>query len=1367
MKFKLVLAVVFLLVFAIIILEAQQIQAFYQQVGELEDYSFIQCNTIYQDSRGFLWIGTNQGLDCWDGSRMHSYPFTPFDSLGQPSRAIIYITEDNRNNLWMIGDNLIKYNLELEEFTSIPLYYEEQELFLNHIKCDPDGKLWLGSSQGMFWYYPDQDSLIKISLVDPNGVEITKYPPGIAWKYLEWDREGFLWMIDYQLGLFLYDGINNKFRQQSIDFPDFLEGEIHFTDLKIDSTGSFWILGNRGELTKFDPNSRTFQWVELFRHDHLSPTVRGGLTVDLEGQIWFGIDRGLMHYDPFTKILTAMDPEGVPPMVMDLITDTHGNVIIATLEGVKMLDKQASKIFTLSFNDYILEKGINWITGVVRDDQTFWIGTYNRGLIRYNAKTNVSKLYHADGKPGSLDFEMIDNVLKDQNGRIWIISLHGHVQRYDPAAGSFVTFMIHPNRVITQDKDGAFWILEPDHLLHFDPVTLDSVSYHFEEPLPLTDLRSLLDWVAFTRDDDGIFWFGQQDGGLYRINPESRTWNHYSYDPENLDGLPDNSIRDIFCDSQGRIWLSSGPGLSRIIKNPVNETEITFENSYITDLNLGKTIIITEDRDGNIWVGAFNGVNVIRPDGTIEFFSSANGLPKNPFMINQNSCDPETGEMYLGSVDLAILAPDFLKTSTYIPAVYMTDFSLAGQRVIPGEDSQLKKSMLFTERIDLDHDQNFFRLEFACLNFAHPERNQYKYFLKGIDQDTIHSGNTSYAEYTDLAPGNYTFWVTGSNDSGIWNPEGQSLEIIIHPPWYGSKAAISVYFISMLLLVLGYVRFRTEKLLKEKIMLETQVNERTAEIREKNEKIVEMERLKTRFFTDVSHEIRTPLSLISGPLEVLLKQEYPNPNTESRLSMIKRNTQRVLQLVNQLLDVSRLDSGQMKLVLENTDVMSQIEVLAYEYQSLAEKNHICYILDIQESGNKVWNDRDKIDKVLTNLLSNSFKFTPEFGTITCRVKIQLDSNDPETQMLRIIVADTGQGIPQGEQERIFDRFYRAAGGSNNHAGGTGIGLSLTREMVKLLHGDIRVKSLVGKGTVFMVTLPLGLKHLKKDEYLQKKEEKLAPQINNLQSDARGAIPNVEVATHAITILIVEDNYEVRSFIKENLQPNNKVLEAEDGLKGLALATTAIPDIIISDIMMPGLDGIKLCAKLKNDERTSHIPLIMLTARATTHDKIEGLECGADDYIFKPFSMEEIETRIRNLLEQRERLRKKYSSYIGLDWSEITVKTPDELFLRKVTGTIAKHLQEFTFDVSSLQEHMSMSESTLYKKLKALTGESPSRLIRIMRLKRAATMIEKNEKTITNILMSVGFSSPSYFSRCFKAYFRQTPKAYQKSFHKTA
>jgi signal transduction histidine kinase/DNA-binding response OmpR family regulator len=955
-------------------------------------------------------------------------------------------------------------------------------------------------------------------------------------------------------------------------------------------------------------------------------------------------------------------------------------------------------------------------------------------------------------------------ILKDAEGGIWIMQAGGYLCKYDPQQDHFVDPQRTPSDFILKQENGLFCLLGEDHLLRFDPISLDTIRIAFEKPLPVMNgLRSLLDLGSFIMDKKGNYWFGQQDGGLYCLDPKSGKWMHYNYDPDNPDGLPDVHVMNLYCDSRGTIWVSTFSGLSRIVPDSTSDNGFSFDNSYVTEKHLGRTIRVIEDLHGNIYAGSFSGLHIFKADGTYEFYTRHNGLPENAdIRIWALEVDSQSGEIYFGSEDLLILPHDFLYPAKTVPEIILTDMYIGGKRVPPGKDMPLKKSIFFVDRLDLKHKQNFLQFEFSALSSSHYKTNRYRYILEGIDMDTIEAGTKNFAEYTDLSPGKYRFWVTGASHNGPWNPEGRSIDILIQPPWYGSSTAKSGYLIGLLLLVLGFVRIRTTKLRKEKLLLAAQVEKRTAELRQKNEKIVEMERLKTRFFTDVSHEIRTPLSLISGPLDVLLKQEYGNQNTHKHLGVIKRNSQRLVHLINQLLDISRMDSGQMKLILEETDIMHHLKVLANEYQSLAERNHICFITDIQQSIGKVWNDGDKIEKALTNLLSNAFKFTPEFGTITFRAKILYESGKQEIPFLRIIVADTGIGIHEEEKEKVFDRFYRSEGQEHNNSSGTGIGLSLTREMVRLLKGDIRVKSLVGKGTVFITTLPLGFHHLAENEYILKKEEASGGRTDISIPERKELHTRRTYKRADISVLVVEDNEEVRSFIKEVLEPEYLILEAGDGLQGYELAVSNLPDLIISDIMMPGMDGNVLCEKLKNDERTCHIPIIMLTARATTHDKIEGLECGADDYIFKPFRMEEVRARIINLLEQRERLRSKYSEYIGIDWSNMTVSTLDEQFLKKITETVTENLHDFSFNVGVLQDRMAMSESTLYKKLKALTGDSPSQLIRIMRLKYAASLLQKNDLSITEILMSAGFSNPSYFSRCFRAYFGMTPKAYQKS-----
>jgi DNA-binding response OmpR family regulator len=503
-------------------------------------------------------------------------------------------------------------------------------------------------------------------------------------------------------------------------------------------------------------------------------------------------------------------------------------------------------------------------------------------------------------------------------------------------------------------------------------------------------------------------------------------------------------------------------------------------------------------------------------------------------------------------------------------------------------------------------------------------------------------------------------------------------------------------------------------------------------------------------------------------VERLLQDGEVDETREGWLNTIKRNSQRLLQLVNQLLDIARLDAGHLKLVLEYGDILKPLRILVNGYQSLAETNYLRLVLDIPDEELIHWFDRDKIEKIVANLLSNALKYTPVHGIVTCRIRII--SGIPFTTKnpaIRILVADNGHGIPENEKMKIFDRYYRTKSARQAESGGTGVGLAVTRELVELLHGDLVLKSREEKGSVFIATIPLGKDHLIQDEFIIREEKETGVE-KVLSSEEVSEIRSDEYpVANDLMILVIDDNEEVRSFIIDSLKSDYKILQATDGFLGWETATSDLPDLIITDIMMPGMDGFELCKKLKHDERTSHIPVIMLTARAMSSDRLEGLETGADDYIIKPFSMEELSVRIRNLLEQREKLKEKYSNLIKLNLGALTVTTLDDQFLKKVTTLISKNLHDFRFDVSTMQEKMNMSSSNLYRKIKALTGESPVQLLRNMRLNLAAELIQKNNHNITEVMLQVGFSNLSYFSRSFKSLYGVTPKVFQRSHSRKA
>ena len=764
---------------------------------------------------------------------------------------------------------------------------------------------------------------------------------------------------------------------------------------------------------------------------------------------------------------------------------------------------------------------------------------------------------------------------------------------------------------------------------------------------------------------------------------------------------------------------------------------------------------------GDIWIATHHAINKLKLTDAYGKEFVRHAWKGNTAYSEHFSIDPETGGLFIGeSGKMISFRPLTVPLNAFAPPAIFLDFRHEPESGLPRTNN----------RLILSHWRSDLKFKFAILEFDHPDvlhytsnEYQFRYFMKGLDSDTAISGMDMTAGYSNMKPGRYRFWVVHSNPDGSWIPDAIEMKIFMRTPWYRSAIAFGAYVLFLALFLWAYIRFRTRRLRKEKIVLEREVARQTRVLKEKNEQVMEMERLRTRFFTDVSHEIRTPLSLIAAPVDQLARQDYTDPRIQYWLSLIKRNSQRLFGLVNQLLDISRLDAGHMKMVLEHSDVIRHVRMVVTEFQSLADSKGIRYVIDVPEHELVVHYDRDKVEKVISNLLSNAFRFTPPSGIVTCRVKVISGSDEAESPRLRIIVADTGPGVPAMERERIFERFFRGKVEQKEATGGTGIGLALTRELVQIMHGSVLLKSLEGKGSVFIVTFLLGKEHLEEGEYIVKDSESsssvpLHPDPE-LESGGQFGVLNSDRTTR---ILLVEDNGELRAFMKESLASEYLVLEAGDGQQGLQRVLSDLPDLVISDVMMPGMDGMELCKRLKQDELTCHIPVILLTAKSTSQDRMDGFRQGADDYISKPFRNDELRVRIRNLLEQRERLKRKYSGMVGMDWDEITVSTLDEKFLKKVIGLISDHLLDPGFNVGRLQEEISISREHLYRKLMAIIGESPSSLIRKLRLKTAASLLLEGKNNITEIALHVGFSNPSHFARSFKQEFGVSPNSYRKA-----
>ncbi|MFC2112585.1 response regulator [Bacteroidota bacterium] len=586
---------------------------------------------------------------------------------------------------------------------------------------------------------------------------------------------------------------------------------------------------------------------------------------------------------------------------------------------------------------------------------------------------------------------------------------------------------------------------------------------------------------------------------------------------------------------------------------------------------------------------------------------------------------------------------------------------------------------------------------------------------------------------------------------------------------YKTKTELTSFKLFTLILASLRAYHSVMELEKLRLGLEERVKERTAELEQKNLQIMELDQMKTRFFSNVSHEFRTPLTLIISPLEDILSKE--NMSEKNRLTMerMHRNAFRLLGLINQLLDLSKLDAGSMKLEMIDSDINRTLRILTSSFQPLADRKKISYDLKLPSGEFRTMFDPDKLEKIVTNLLSNAFKYTPEEGFINCFIKISKRGKNKDKDFLNIVIEDSGPGIPAELIDKIFDRFYQLEGTWQKSSGGTGIGLSLTRELVGHQHGQIRVESVEGEGSTFTILLPLGADHLSKDEYVMADPDEQGESFMSTRLIASEATEIVKPEDYLAEdnygkhrIVIVEDDPDVRAHLVEHLNEQFFIEQAADGKAGADLVTESIPDLVISDLMMPKMDGVEMCKKLKMDERTSHIPVLMLTAKATVESRIEGLETGADAYMTKPFNLKELIAQVKTLIEQRKKLREQFTMETDVGLSDIAVTSVDEKFLKKAIKIIEDNFGDCEFDVTALTEEMGMSRMQLFRKIKALTDQTPSEFIRTIRLKRAAQLIKKKFGNVAEITYEVGFNNLSYFAKCFKELYGVSPSDYAKS-----
>ena len=1299
-------------------------------------------NSVIQDKTGFLWFGTWGGIEKYDGYNFTAYKQEPDNPNSINNQFVNTIYEDKEGNIWIGTRRGIE---KFDKTTGVFKHYKpnspnketEWNNDVSSICEDKFGMLWIGTSDGLYNFDKKSEKFICIRNNDKNPESIGSNNIN---SILE-DKAGELW-FGTGTGLDKLDRMTGKFIHFWYDPNNKSEGSNYWVNTIFeDKSGILW-LGTREDLVAFDKKTGTFTPYIKENGNSIS-----SICEDESGNIWAGSWLyGLYSLDMRTKkiIHYLHDDNDSHTLSNNTVTSVYcersGTVWIATRgSGVNKINRTKQP-----FKKYLFDGVYNIVKG---NNDMLWIGT-SKGWNKFNPKTEQIMPY---------SFGKDYLVSEEESGDLWIGKVSGGIYKRD-VNGRITNYYDSSGREL--DKNVNCLCKTPDGNIWIGTVGGGVYKIDPNRKLITKILQAVNSIFDFCLDSSGLLWIGTMEGGLICYDPAKNVVvKNYMYDPGNPESIKCNVVFNILEDKTGPLYFGTNNGLGIY-----NRSTKKF-NFFDERIGLPHNVVwwILNDDLGNYWLSTRKGISKFSKD-TKQFqnYDVSYGLPENGFYLN-GALKTQNGEMYFGSTGAVIrFHPDSIKNNPFIPPIVITAIR------------KFDEPVSFRKEINLTYKENFLSFEFIALSYVSPERNQYAHKMEGIDKDWVYSGTRRFASYPNMEPGEYIFRVKGSNNDGVWNEEGTSISIIISPPFWKTWWAYLTYA-GIFILALYWIR-RYEM---NRISYKNQVKVDKAVLIEKEE----TEKIKSRFFANISHEFRTPLTLILGPAEKIISNTSDDIIKDANI--IKRNSRRLLQLINQLLDLSKLESGKLKLEASKGNIVSFVKGAALSFESLAESKDITLKLLPEKDFIELYFDREKMMKILTNLLSNAFKFTPEEGMVSVSITeshaefISASSTKQEIPkqvrddnikgFVEIKIKDTGIGIPREELPKLFDRFYQVDSSFTKEHEGTGIGLALTKELVELHHGIIKVDSKIvnpengGTGfTEFIVELPLGRSHLKDEDILKSETKSDISEILIDEEkyfepkDVQEELAGVLTANKNI-ILVVEDNYDMREYIKVSLSGSYVVEEAVNGEQGVRKAEKIIPDLIISDMMMPKMDGNELTRILKNNEKTSHIPIILLTARSGQENKIEGLETGADDYLTKPFDLKELQTRIDNLIKIRRKLQEKYQRLDYVFKSDGKKGTSlDEQFIIKVMEVIDKHISEEDFSIEEFGSEVGMSRAQFHRKFKAITGKPASMFLRSVRLARAKKMIKEQSGNISEIAYSVGFSSPSYFSKCFRDEFGFPP-----------
>ena len=1370
MSISLKIIVVSLIIYSLSLAQKKDIH--FEHLTVEEGLSYNTVLSIYQDSRGFLWIGTYNGLDRYDGYKFIHYRNSEEDSTSISDSKIRALCEDNDGNIWVgtWSGGINKFLRDEEKFKryrhnpDVPNSLSSDGIL--SICKDKSGNLWIGTEGGGLDYFDiKQESFYHYinNPDDPNSLGINS----VSMVYL--DKGGTLW-CGGKGGLYKF--IKEEKRFISINSTDDNQQGIcgkNVTTMMEDHLENYWIGTADGGLNKYNPSTNTSL---CYLYDPSNPNSLSDIGVqsileDSDGLFWLGnFNSGLILFDPQKGVFTNYrkeynDPGSLSDDGIYTIYEDKSHIIwIATWSGgINKYDKNKERFITYYHNpNNINSLSSNNVYGIYKDKSgILWVGTDGGGLNGIDEATHIFTHYrHNPENKSSISSDYVYSIGEDIDGNLWVATYDAGLNRFDRKTNNFQRYQHDPNDPASLGADGISQIFCDSYgdlwvgvyNLGLDRLKRNGEGFiHYRNnPLDSHSVNSKI--YTFFEDRFRNLWIGTYGGGLMMYNRKTDDFDFYNKNNSKF-SISSNIISSICEDLDGILWVGTGGnGFNRFDRSKKIIKHYSEKDGLLNDIIYG----ILNDHNGNLWISTGKGISRFNiKNESFTNYDSRNGLQGNDF--NQWSYyKARDGRMYFGGTKgFNVFNPDEIINNPYPPKIVITNFMILHNPVAVGYDSLwgrtiLEKSITETKRIELNHDDNIISIEFAALDYHIPGKNKYAYYLEGFDKNWAHTdANHRLITYTNLDPGEYTLKVNGSNSDGLWNKTGVSLKIIIHSPWWATWWSYILYGLIFTFIFTGSTRFYLNRQrLRNQLVLE----------HEHAKKLEEIDELKSSFYANISHEFRTPLMLILGPVEKLISK-LADEDGKKQAGLIKGNATRLLRLINQLLDLSKIEAGKLKLRASTGNIAQFIKGLAMEFESIAEQKDINLKLNFEKEDIEAYFDKEKLEKIITNLMSNAVKFTQKGGTLTVSLSI-IDHT------LEIIVKDTGIGIPKSKLPKVFDRFYQVDGSQTREYEGTGIGLALTKELVELHKGQIFLDSEEGKWTEVSIYLPLGKEHLAEGERIEKddteEKEITLSEVEGVKEKIDKEDTLAENLVDKTIVLVVEDNPDVREYIKDALIDVYHVEEAANGEQGLRKAEKYIPDLIVSDIMMPKMDGYEMTRQIKKDEKTSHIPVILLTAKSDKASKLEGLGLGADDYLIKPFDTAELLVRIKNLIDTRKFLQEKFGhdTFVAHKIEKPKFSQIDEVFMGRIIGVIEKNISDEEFSIEDIATEIGMGRTQIYRKIKGLTGKSPSVYLRSVRLARAQEMIQRREATISEISYKVGFSSPAYFSRCFKDEFGYSP-----------